>query len=595
MALSWRRHRLVMPLSPGGSSFGPVAIRPTLSKTCMLQNLKIGTRLALAFAVLLILISVLAASGIQGARRLAERSETLYTDRTAPMGVLAELGHLTQRNRVLVMDMLMDPGTANLQASHAALTANVERIRQLWGTYTARPLGSREQALAQAFAEANAAFMDQGLIPAAAAVAQGRYDDGSELYITRIRPESPQVQAAMDALIALQVEVAAAEFHAAHDLSASIVWWMRGAAALALLAGAAMAWAITRSIARPLGHAVTLARRVADGDLSAHIDVRGSDETAELLRALRDMNQQLIRVIAEVRASTETVAHEAAVMASGTRELALRTEVQASSLQETAASMEQLNATVQHNTDNAMRATQLAEDASRVAREGGSVMNEVVSTMQEIRQRSRKVTDIIKVIDDIAFQTNLLALNAAVEAARAGEQGRGFAVVANEVRGLSQRSGAAAREIRTLILASVQGVERGATLVGAAGERVTATVAQMQRVAALITAIRDAGQEQVRGLAQIGEAVRHLDNATQQNATLVDQHSGASGGLARQSGRLLAMVQQFRLSGDMQPGAAAVPAHPLRGLVAVHGGSRPDVHAAYPVLAPAERWLPLVP
>ena len=307
--------------------------------------------------------------------------------------------------------------------------------------------------------------------------------------------------------------------------------------------------------------------------------MRGNDETAELLGALREMNHQLVRVITEVRASTESVAHEAVVMAGGTEDLARRTEVQASNLQETAASMEQLTITVQHNTDNAQRATALAQEASSVANEGGSVMRDVIATMQEIKTQSQKITDIIKVIDDIAFQTNLLALNAAVEAARAGEQGRGFAVVAGEVRGLSQRSSMAAREIRGLISASVQGVERGSTLVGQAGERVANTVHHVNQVVSLITAIKEAGQEQARGIAQIGEAVRQLDAATQQNAALVDDNSSASTGMKNQVKRLLEVIHQFRLAPDMPLSAGDAPLLAASGMPAAaalegRGGSR---------------------
>ena len=539
----------------------------------MLQKIKIGTRLALAFAVLLLLISALAAGGISGAKRLTERSAALYGDRTVPLGVLAEISHLTQRNRVLVMDMLMDPGTSNLQASHAALTANVERIHALWTAYSGKALGAEEQGLAQAFADANATYLDKGLIPAASALVAGKYDDGSELYINQIRPNAAKVQDAIEKLVALQINVAAAEFAGAREMSNTIHWWMLAATGLALVVGAAMAWVITRSISRPLRQAVVLARTVAGGDLSAQIDVRGTDETAELLGALREMNHQLVRVITEVRSSTETVAQEAVLIAGGTEDLARRTEVQASNLQETAASMEQLTITVQHNTDNAHRATELAQEAAKVANEGGSVMRDVITTMQEISVQSQKVTDIIKVIDDIAFQTNLLALNAAVEAARAGEQGRGFAVVAGEVRGLSQRSSTAAREIRGLIAASVRGVERGSTLVGQAGERVASTVQRVDEVMELISEIKDAGQEQARGIAQIGEAVRQLDVATQKNAALVDDSSSASTGMKNQVRRLLEVVHQFRLAPDGAGDALAAGYRGTQPLPALPAGA----------------------
>ena len=538
----------------------------------MLQKMRIGTRLALAFTVLLLLITALAAGGILGAKRLTERSAALYGDRTVPMGVLAEISHLTQRNRVLVMDMLMDPGTSNLKASHQAFTTNVDRIRTLWQTYTAKPLGAEEQALAGAFAAAHAVYLDKGLLPAVAALVAGKYDDGAELYISQIRPNAAKVQDAVEQLVALQINVAAAEFAGARQMSDTIHWWMLAATAVALVAGAAMAWVITRSISQPLRQAVVLARTVAGGDLTAHIDVRGSDETAELLGALREMNQQLVRVITEVRESTETVAQEAVLIAGGTEDLARRTEVQASNLQETAASMEQLTVTVQHNTDNAHRATELAQEAARVAHEGGSVMRDVIATMQEISVQSQKVTDIIKVIDDIAFQTNLLALNAAVEAARAGEQGRGFAVVAGEVRGLSQRSSTAAREIRGLIAASVRSVERGATLVDQAGDRVALTVQRVAGVMELMGEIKNAGQEQARGIAQMGEAVRQLDAATQQNALLVDDSSCASIGMKNQVRRLLEVVHQFQLVPQAAVGAVQTPRQAGPHWPALHSG-----------------------
>ena len=510
--------------------------------------------------------------GISGAKRLTERSAALYGDRTVPLGVLSEISHLTQRNRVLVMDMLMDPGTSNLQASHTELNANVERIRSLWSSYTAKPLAAQEQSLAQVFADANAQYLDKGLLPAAQALVSGKYDDGSELYITQIRPQAAKVQAAVEQLVGLQVEVGAAEFGAAKAMSETIHVGMLAATALALLVGAAMAVVITRSISRPLQQAVTLARTVAGGDLSAQIVVRGTDETAELLDALREMNHQLVRVITEVRESTETVAQEAVHIAGGTEDLARRTEVQASNLQETAASMEQLTVTVQHNTDNAHRATELAQEAARVAHEGGTVMRDVIATMQEISVQSQKVTDIIKVIDDIAFQTNLLALNAAVEAARAGEQGRGFAVVAGEVRGLSQRSSTAAREIRGLIAASVRSVERGATLVDQAGDRVALTVQRVAGVMELMGEIKNAGQEQARGIAQMGEAVRQLDAATQQNALLVDDSSCASIGMKNQVRRLLEVVHQFQLVPQAAVGAVQTPRQAGPHWPALHSG-----------------------
>lgn len=544
----------------------------------MLQKINIGLRLALAFGVLLLLMVALAGAGMYGSQRLTERSARLYAERTVPLGALAEISHLTQRNRVLVMDMLMDPGTSNLQTSHDELNRNVQRIRALWSAYSGKVLDPQEQALSQAFEVVNAQYLNQGLVPAARALVGGQYDDGSELYISQIRTNAGKVQDAIEQLVARQIAAAAAEFEGAQEMGALLVVATVAATLLALVLGAAMAWVITRSISGPLRRAVALARTVANGDLSTRIEVRGTDETAELLAALREMNQQLVRVITEVRVSTETVAQEAVSIAGGTEDLARRTEVQASSLQETAASMEQLTVTVQHNTDNAERAALLAHDASQVANEGEAVMRSVIATMQDIKAGSQRITEIIKVMDDIAFQTNLLALNAAVEAARAGEQGRGFAVVAGEVRGLSQRSAAAAREIRGLISTSVRSVEQGVGLVAKAGERFGHTVQRVDGVLRLMAQIKDAGREQAHGIAQIGQAVRQLDAATQMNALLVEDSSSASNGMKQQVQRLLGVVHHFQLVAPAQS-PEAEPASAAQSLghqhLVIAGGARP--------------------
>jgi len=331
--------------------------------------------------------------------------------------------------------------------------------------------------------------------------------------------------------------------------------------AVAVLLCALIAWRITSSIRRPLTSALSVAEAVAAGDISSRIEITTHDETGRLLMTLRKMNQSLNHIVGRVRTGAETIAVAASEIAAGNRSLAERTEQQAASLEETAASMEQLTSTVRQNADNAQQANQLAATASDVAIKGGNVVSQVVETMASINASSRKVVDIIAVIDGIAFQTNILALNAAVEAARAGEQGRGFAVVASEVRALAQRSASAAREIKSLIDDSVEKVGSGARLVDTAGATMQEVVMSVRRVSEIIGEIAAASVEQTAGIEQIQQAVTHMDQTTQQNAALVEQASAASEALRDQAVQLTAAVSTFKL-GDADQEALVLEAEP---------------------------------
>ena len=310
----------------------------------------------------------------------------------------------------------------------------------------------------------------------------------------------------------------------------------------------------SRTITRPLRRAVAATRAVASGDLAVAIESKGSDEIAELLRALGDMQASLARVVVDVRANSESVASASAQISSGNNDLSARTEQQAAALQQTAASMEELGSTVRQNAENAQQANQLALNARSVASAGGDTVNRVIATMKGINDSSRRIVEIIGVIDGIAFQTNILALNAAVEAARAGEQGRGFAVVASEVRSLAQRSADAAKQIKGLISASVERVDQGSTLVDQAGVTMTEIVASVGRVTDIIGEISAATTQQSTGVAQIGEAVAQMDQATQRNAALVEQSAAAAESLTAQAQRLVQAVAVFKLD---RAGAAA--------------------------------------
>ena len=333
-----------------------------------------------------------------------------------------------------------------------------------------------------------------------------------------------------------------------------------GGLALCVLTGL-LGFALARSVLRQLGGEPAVAMQsvndVAKGDLTAHIPLEAGDTTS-LMAALAGMRDSLSRVVADVRSSSEAVASASAEIAQGNNDLSARTEQQASSLEETAASMEQLSATVKQNADSARQANQLASNASSVASQGGAVVGQVVETMKGINESSRKISDIISVIDGIAFQTNILALNAAVEAARAGEQGRGFAVVATEVRSLAGRSADAAKEIKSLINASVERVEQGTALVDQAGETMTEVVTSIKRVTDIMGEISAASTEQAAGVSQIGEAVMHMDQATQQNAALVEEMAAAASSLKAQSGELVQTVAVFKLDTNIPVARATV-------------------------------------
>jgi len=326
---------------------------------------------------------------------------------------------------------------------------------------------------------------------------------------------------------------------------------------LVLAMGILCAWYLTTGITRPLNTAVGISRRVAEGDLSGDIAVVTRDETGQLLQALKDMNVSLRNIVGNVRTGTDTIATASSQIASGNLDLSARTEQQAGSLEETASAMEELTSTVKQNADNARQANQLAVSASEVAVQGGSVVGKVIATMSSINESSKKIVDIISVIDGIAFQTNILALNAAVEAARAGEQGRGFAVVASEVRSLAQRSAAAAKEIKSLIDDSVEKVGTGSKLVEQAGSTMEEVVASVKRVTDIVGEISSASQEQSTGIEEVNRAITLMDESTQQNAALVEQAAAAAQSMQEQAGKLAQLVSVFNIASTGSLGAPA--------------------------------------
>ncbi|MES2742952.1 MAG: methyl-accepting chemotaxis protein [Pseudomonadota bacterium] len=373
-------------------------------------------------------------------------------------------------------------------------------------------------------------------------------------------------------LLETQNSEAVAEMNTQYQRSIAIAI---GSLVAALLVGAGLAWTITRSIVRPMRQAVTVAQAVAAGNLTSRIEVGSRDETGELMQALKNMNDALRHIVGQVRSGTDAIATASNEIASGNLDLSSRTEQQAGALEETASSMEEMTSTTKQNADNARQASMLAASASQVAQKGGAVVAQVVDTMGNINAASRKIVDIISVIDSIAFQTNILALNAAVEAARAGEQGRGFAVVASEVRNLAQRSAAAAKEIKVLIGDSVEKVDFGSKLVGQAGNTMNEIVASVQRVTDIMGEISSASAEQGAGIDQINHAVGEMDAATQQNAALVEQAAAAAQALQEQSVKLAQVVSVFQLQ---EAATATAPSRPApRKTVARTRAARPAI------------------
>ena len=412
--------------------------------------------------------------------------------------------------------------------------------------------------------------MEGALKPTVSALRANDLMASSQLLLTKVAPLYAPMAADVKALAELQLKEAKREYEAA--VARYEVMRVASVVLIAVGLGLAIVVGLTlvRGVTRALAQAMNAANAVAQGDLAYAIRIEGKDEVSELLRTLAGMQESLRKVVAHVRQNAENVAAASAQIASGNSDLSARTESQASALEETAASMEELGATVRQNADNARQANQLAQSASSVATQGGDVVGEVVQTMKGIHEASRKIADIIGVIDGIAFQTNILALNAAVEAARAGEQGRGFAVVASEVRSLAGRSAEAAKEIKGLITASVERVEQGSELADKAGATMTEVVTAIRRVSDIVGEISAASSEQSAGVAQVGEAITQMDQATQQNAALVEEMAAAASSLNAQAGELVNAVAVFKLeAGALQavaPAAlqrAAMPAPPV--------------------------------
>ncbi len=515
-----------------------------------LSNSRIGIRLGLAFSVVLALTAVMIVVGVMALARIDEDNDAMrnaaYTHQLAEqwLGNIASNGVRTYarvKSRRAADATFFDHQMKTVSARITAIQQELAPlITSAEGKRLFADVGAARKIYSAARDAAFAARLASGDDETSAAVI--------ELVDHRLVPAMQRYTASVQEFARYQQSLVTTANNAVTATHARGRALLIGLGAVALALGAVLAVVLTRSITIPLARALHVAETVAAGDLTGVIDSHAQDEVGQLLRALGAMNASLLATVGEVRAGTDTMATAAREIAAGNLDLSVRTEQQASALEETAASLEELTSTVKQNADNAHRANGLAVAASDVALRGGAVVADVVATMASINHSSRAIVDIIGVIDSIAFQTNILALNAAVEAARAGEQGRGFAVVAAEVRTLAQRSAAAAKEIKTLIDNSVAQVGAGGKLVDQAGLTMTDIVTSIGHVTAIMGEIAHASAEQTLGIGQINAAITQMDEVTQQNAALVEEAAGAAAALEAQAGTLSRVVATFTIS-----------------------------------------------
>jgi methyl-accepting chemotaxis protein len=562
-----------------------------------LAKMKVGTRLGLGFALVLVFLVAVTAVGILRMSQIQNRLDhVISVNNVVSRLVLDMRNNVAERiNSLRVLTMIADP---------ADMEQDMKRIKELSVAYTefqdklskqfAEESLPEEKNLLVAVKEAESVAM-----PAIAKASElwlaSKPEEATRVLVKEIRPAQKKWMASLEQLGALEDKMnAQMQVDAANGFSSARTFMIiMGLLAVAISVVAALV--ITRGLLKQLGgepdYTASIAGSIAAGDLSISINTTGADKNS-LVVEMREMRNSLRDIVSQVRTGTETIGTASREIAAGNVDLSSRTEMQASSLEKTASAMDELTSTVKQNADNAREANQLASAASDVAVKGGQVVSQVVDTMSSIDASAKKIVDIIGVIDGIAFQTNILALNAAVEAARAGEQGRGFAVVASEVRNLAQRSAGAAKEIKMLIDDSVEKVGAGTKLVGQAGVTMDEVVSSVRRVTDIMSEIANASQEQSAGIAQVNQSIIEMDSMTQQNAALVEEAAAAAQSLQDQASELSRVVSVFKLVEGEERAPVAAPAMATRAAVVKPiAAARTPVKklAAKPAPAPAAK------
>ena len=512
-----------------------------------LSFLKIGARLGLAFGLLVVMMLGATAVGVLRLGEVGVINERIIDDSWIKSEAANVIDATTRANARLTMELVITTDTQRLQAIKANIAVNKKSIDDAFALLQQKVLLPEGKATLARLSELRGKYV-QSFGRVAQLVTDGERDTATALLQSETLPSLDALQQPINDLTALQKKLVEDDGHAVVKSIRSARMLLLALGGIGLLVGIALSIGITRSITVPLGRAVVLARTVAGGDLSSHITVTGNDETSALLQALRDMNDNLNSIVVRVRSGSEAIATATGQIAAGNTDLSARTEEQAAALEQTTASIHELASTIQQNYEYGKNANQIADSAAQVAVKGGEMVTQVVHTMEAINVSSRKIADIIGVIDGIAFQTNILALNAAVEAARAGEQGRGFAVVASEVRSLAGRSATAAKEIKGLIDASVSNVSDGCQQVEQAGATMDEIVVSVRRVADIMNEISMASHDQSDGMEQINQAMTQMDQVTQSNAALVEEAAAAAQSLEHQAHGLVDAVSVFRVS-----------------------------------------------